>query len=41
MLTWRTTVFAEAAEGKLLTKLHKRRERSVKLVKAKKKWAMT
>jgi 5-methylcytosine-specific restriction enzyme A len=32
--------FAEAAEGKLLTRLHKRRERSVKLVKAKKKWAM-
>jgi 5-methylcytosine-specific restriction protein A len=32
--------FVEAAEGKLLTKLHKRRERSVKLVNAKKKWAM-
>ncbi len=32
--------FAEAAEGKLLTKLHKRRERSLKLVNAKKKWAM-
>jgi 5-methylcytosine-specific restriction protein A len=32
--------FAEAHEGKLLTKLHRRRERSVKLVNAKKKWAM-
>src|SRR5438270_2320976 len=32
--------FAEADEGKLLTKLHRRRERSVKLVNAKKKWAM-
>jgi predicted HNH restriction endonuclease len=32
--------FAEAAEGKLLTKLHKRRERSVMLVNAKKKSAM-
>lgn len=32
--------FVEAAEGKLLTKLHKRRERSLKLVSAKKTWAM-
>jgi 5-methylcytosine-specific restriction enzyme A len=32
--------FVEADEGKLLTKLHKRRERSVKLVNAKKRWAM-
>jgi 5-methylcytosine-specific restriction protein A len=33
-------VFCEAPEGKLLTKLHKRRERSVKLVFAKKNWVM-
>lgn len=33
--------FAEAAEGRLLTKLHRRRERSVRLVTAKKRWAMT
>jgi 5-methylcytosine-specific restriction enzyme A len=32
--------FVEAAEGKVLTKLHRRRERSGKLVNAKKKWAM-
>lgn len=32
--------FVEAEEGKLLTKLHRRRERSVKLVAAKKAWAL-
>ncbi len=31
--------FSEAAEGRLLTRLHKLRERSVKLVNAKKNWA--